>query len=109
VLSENDTPLTKRTKPMKVKSHNDIITHGQLNQITSIRSRFDLVFNDVDTLFRSLPKSHKHRAVLGDILDKKWDILGWLDDTIKGKIPLGNTSFSAEEINMIDFEGTDPE
>ena len=44
------TPLTKRTRPMKVKSHNDIITHGQLNQITSIRSRFDLVFNDSKNL-----------------------------------------------------------
>jgi len=94
---------------MKVKSHDDIITHGQLNQITSIRSRFDLVFNDVDTLFRSLPKNHKYRPICGDIIDKKWDILGWLDDIIKGKIPLGNTSFSSEELDMIGCEGTDPD
>ena len=93
---------------MKVKSQDDIITHGQLNQITSIKQRFELVFNDVDTLFRSLPKHHKYRSTCGDIIDKKWDILGWLDDIIKGKIPLGNTSFSSEEIAMLDkFEGTD--
>ena len=90
---------------MKVKSQNDIITHGQLNQITSIRQRFDLVFKDVDKLFRELPKYHKCRSTFEDILDKKWDILGHLDDTIKGKIPLGNTSFSEND----SYGGTDPD
>ena len=93
------TPLTKRTRPMKVKSHHDIITHGQLNQITSIKQRFELVFKDVDTLHRELPKFNKHREAVSEILDKKWDLLGFCDDllnSVQGKIPRGNTSFSTE-------------
>ena len=91
---------------MKVKSHDDIITHGQLNQITSIKQRFELLFKDVDILFRGLPKYNKHRPTVGIILDKKWDLLGHCDDLINDIVPKGNTSFSTENDS---YGGTDPE
>jgi hypothetical protein len=98
---------------MKVKSHHDIITHGQLNQITSIKQRFELVFKDVDTLHRELSKFNKHREAVSEILDKKWDLLGFCDDllnSVQGKIPKGNTSFSTEsDEDEIKYEGTDPD